>query len=563
LEKYIKCTVDDETMDIYKELVEELISKNAKTPKDALRIRQKLCRKLKPRVMPSFIQTLLRADREQAKKLSFLVTKPMRTASGVAPVAIMTKPAKCPHGKCTTCPGGVDSEFGTVPQSYTGMEPAARRAARNNYDPYLQVFNRLEQYTLLNQSSQKIELIIMGGTFPARTKRYQEGFVAHSLKSMNDFSKFYDSEGFNTDKFRKHFLLPADVNDDKRFAKVQENSLKLKGEAELSKEQKRNEKARNRCVAMCIETRPDYCGEKEINEMLNLGVTRVELGVQSINDKSLKKINRQHSVMDSAIATQMLKDSFLKVGYHIMPGLPEADDDVEMFKELFSNPDFKPDALKIYPCMVIKGTKLYDDYDKGKFKPISTDEAAKVISEGKRYIPEYCRVMRVQRDIPTNVTTAGVDITNLRQKIDAQCRCIRCREPRNEKIELSKIKFKTQKYEASGGEEVFISAEYKDYLVGFCRLRKPCKPFIKEITPDSAGIRELHVYSQALALGGKSKKSMQHRGIGKALMKLAEGIAAKELKAKKILVISGIGAREYYKTLGYKRDGPYMSKNLL
>ncbi len=276
-------------MDIYKELITELIKKRAKTPKEALKIRQALCRKYKPKIMPSFIQTLLRADKEQLNKLSFLVTKPMRTASGVAPVAIMTKPAKCPHGKCTICPGGPKSSFGTVPQSYTGEEPAARRAARNNYDPYLQVFNRLEQYTLLNQSAQKIELIIMGGTFPARPKKYQEGFVSYSLKALNDFGRFYDN-GLNINKFRKHFLLPADINDDERFAKVQKNSLKLKGKADLGKEQKRNETATNRCIAMCVETRPDYCGEKDIDEMLKLGVTRVELGVQSVSEKVLETI---------------------------------------------------------------------------------------------------------------------------------------------------------------------------------------------------------------------------------------------------------------------------------
>ncbi len=550
-------------MDIYRELITELLKRNVKTTQEALKIRQELCRRYKPKIMPSLIQTLLRAQSKEVARLSFLKTKPMRTASGVAPVAIMTKPAKCPHGKCTICPGGVSSAFGTVPQSYTGEEPAARRAARNNYDPYLQVFNRLEQYALLNQTAQKIEMIVMGGTFPAMPKSYQEKFIAYSLKAMNDFSRFYKKGELDINKFRKHFLLPCEINDEKRFKQVQKNTLKLKGKAELKKEQTRNEKALHRCVAMCVETRPDYCGKKEIDEMLKLGVTRVELGVQSVYDKALDNINRKHTVKDSIDATQMLKDSFLKVGYHIQPGLPgvNAVEDVEMFRELFSDPNFKPDALKIYPCMVLRGTKLYDEYKQGKYKPLTTEEAAVIISAGKRFIPEYCRVMRVQRDIPTKVIEAGVSSTNLRQSIKAECRCIRCREPRGQKIDLSRLKVKTILYEASGGKEAFIAAEADDVLIGFCRLRKPYKPYRKEITAGSSGIRELHVYSQAIALGKKGD-SLQHRGIGKILMQTAEKIAAEKLKANKILVISGIGVKEYYKRLGYKKDGPYMSKTL-
>jgi len=382
---------------------------------------------------------------------------------------------------------------------------------------------------------------------------------------MNDFSKFYTKGTFDIDKFRKHFLLPCEVNDDARFKHVQRNTLKLKGKADLQREQARNEKAVHRCVAMCVETRPDYCGEKEIDQMLKLGVTRVELGVQSTYDKALKRINRDHTVEDSVKATQMLKDSFLKVGYHIMPGLPEVSprEDVNMFRELFSNPKFKPDALKIYPCMVIKGTKLYDEYKQGKYKPLTTEQAAAIISAGKKYIAEYCRVMRVQRDIPTKVIEAGVGSTNLRQGIKSTCRCIRCREPGTEKIDLSTVKIRAIPYEASGGQEIFIAAEdNKDHLIGFCRLRKPCNPYRKEITPNSVGIRELHVYSIATPLGELAEGSMQHKGIGKMLMQTAEKIAAEKLKADKILVISGIGVKEYYKRLGYKKDGFYMSKKL-
>ena len=255
-----------------------------------------------------------------------------------------------------------------------------------------------------------------------------------------------------------------------------------------------------------------------------------------------------------------------------MPGLPGSNyaDDVKMFKELFKNPDFRPDALKIYPCMVIKGTELYNLWKKGKFSPLQTKKAAMLIASIKRFVPKYVRIMRVQRDIPTNVTVAGVDRTNLRQYVEQilkekkqECNCIRCREPRNKEIDFKSIKILTQYYEASKGSEVFISAEdtTNNILLGFCRLRIPYKPFRKEITKDSAGIRELHVYGSAVPIGEKGS-SIQHRGLGKQLLKEAERIARDVFGKKKLLVISGIGAREYYKKLGYKKDGVYVSKRL-
>ncbi|MFH0752637.1 MAG: tRNA uridine(34) 5-carboxymethylaminomethyl modification radical SAM/GNAT enzyme Elp3 [archaeon] len=549
-------------MDIYEELVKELIRKKIKTPKEAMKIRQKLCRKYKPKVLPSFIQTLLRANKEELPKLSFLVTKPMRTASGVAPVAIMTTPAKCPHGKCTICPGGVKSSFGTVPQSYTGEEPAARRAARNNYDPYLQIFNRLEQYTLLNQSAQKIELIIMGGTFPARTKKYQEEFVAYSLKAMNDFGKFKD-----IDKFRKHFLLPADVNDQKRFEKVQKNTLKLKGKADLLKEQKRNETAMNRCVAMCVETRPDYGKLKHGNEMLHLGCTRVELGVQSVYDDVLKRINRGHTTQDTKESIRILKDLGFKVAGHYMPGLPGVSKqrDIEGMKLLFDDPDYRLDMLKIYPCMVTRGTQLYEGYKSKKFKPITVKDAVEIVVEFKKFVPAYCRIQRIQRDIPVQQISGGIKMTNLRQFIhdnyNPVCRCIRCREPRKKKISWKSVEFKNLVYEASKGKEFFISAEdvKNDIIIGFVRMRFPSQCLRSEITSSTALIRELHVYGPSVPLGGKG--DIQHRGIGKQLLHKAEKIA-KDNGKNKIVIISGIGVRSYYLNLGYKRDGPYMSKKI-
>lgn len=559
-------------------LINELISNNVKTPEEAIKLRSKLCREHHPSVMPSFIQILAYASNDEYKKLSFLQSKPSRTIAGVSPIAIMTKPKKCPHGKCIMCPGGVDSFFGDTPQSYTGKEPAARRAMRNNYDAYIQVFNRLEQYTLLNHPIDKSELIIMGGTFPAAEIEYQDGFIAYALKAMNDFSELFykkaNSGGlFDFLKFKEFFEFPGDKDDEERIKRVTSKIIALKEKADLEREKKRNETAKARCVTMCIETRPDYCKERHINQMLKLGCTRVELGVQSIYKDVLKRIERGHTVEDSIKATQLMKDSFLKVGYHIMPGLPLSDEkrDIAMFKELFSNPDYKPDTLKIYPCMVVKGTKLYDEWKKGGFKPITTEKAASIIAEGKRFIEPYCRVMRVQRDIPSKFIEAGVDITNLRQEVDKkltekeiECRCIRCNEPKAKEIDYSKAKLNRHDYDASEGKEIFLSYNVNKTLLGFCRLRIPYKPFRKEINERTAGIRELHVYAQSAEIGEKpSPKQAQHRGFGTRLMEEAEKIAKEEFDKNKMLVIAGIGAKEYFRQkLGYKDEGVYVGKVL-
>jgi len=552
-------------------LINELIQaiKQKKLSREQLsKLKNKLCQKYGIRQPPTDIEILLHAAPKDIKEMN-LVVKPMRTQSGVAVVAVMSYPFACKHGKCLYCPGGPSSFFGDVPQSYTGKEPATMRAIRNKYDAYLQVFNRLEQYIALGHMPDKVELIVMGGTFPSFDKKYREEFITYALKAMNDFSdEFFSNGELDFIKYKKFFEMPGDMKDDARVRKIQDRMTKLKGESTLDKEQKRNETSKIRCVAMCLETRPDYCFEKEINEMLKLGGTRVELGVQTVYEDVMRKIKRGHSVQDAVKATQLMKDSFLKVGYHMMPGLPGSNSkkDVEMFKELFNNPDYMPDALKIYPCMVIEGTELYDLWQAKKYKPLTTAVAAKIIAQVKKYIPEYCRVMRIQRDIPTTMISAGVDRTNLRQYVakllkekKISCKCIRCREPKGCEIDFSKVEIKRTDYSASNGQEVFLSAEVGDVLLGFCRLRIPYKPFRPEITPKSAGIRELHVYGTAVPVGEKGM-AVQHKGLGKRLMLEAERIAKQEFKCDKMLVISGIGVREYYKKLGYKQDGVYMSK---
>ena len=522
--------------------------------KDELsKLKTKLARKYKLSKIPSDAEVFLNTK-------SRIVTKPMRTLSGVAPVALMTAPFPCPHGKCLYCPGGLDSPFGSVPQSYTGKEPSTMRGARNLYDPYLIVFNRLEQFVAIGHVPEKVELIIQGGTFPAFPQDYQTGFIMYALKALNDFGeKFYG----HFDDFLSFFELPGVLGDAERTRHIHERELAMKGVSSLEAEQKRNETAKIRCVALCVETRPDWCFERHIDGMLRLGATRVEVGVQCLRDSVLDFVHRGHSVKDSVKATKLMRNSLLKVGYHMMPGLPSMSKemDIEDFRTLFSNSDFMPDAIKIYPTTVIKGTGLYDLWKSGKYTPLSAEDAADIVVEVKKFVPKWCRIMRIQRDIPGNVIEAGPSVSNLRQLIEhrVKCRCIRCREPRDKPVDWSAVKLLREDYDASGGKEVFLSFEdtKNDLLLGFCRLRIVPESHRSEIPMNSAGIRELHVYGQAVPLGEAG--DVQHKGLGKQLVAEAERIA-KEFGCKKMVVISGVGAKEYYFKLGYKPDGVYVSK---
>ncbi len=556
---------------LYEEIVKEILEKDLKTRSEIIKLRDRLSKKYKPKKLPSLIQILMNAPEDKIKILKpKLLTKPVRTISGVAPLAIMTKPISCPHGKCIYCPGGLNSSFGDVPQSYTGGEPATMRAIRNHYDPYLQIFNRLEQYVLLGHNFEKIELIIMGGTFPSFPKKYQEEFIKFSFKALNDFSKlFFNKKGeFDYIKFKKFYELPSENFENKeRTKRIQDKLLKLKKTCTLTKEQTINETAKVRCVALCIETKPDWGLLKHGNQMLRLGCTRVELGIQSVYEDVIKKVHRGHTIKDTKDSIRILKDLGFKVAGHYMPGLPLTNKkkDLEGMKQLFSDENFKPDMLKVYPTMVSPGTALYAEYKQGKFKPLNSKDAAELIAKFKKYVPRYCRIMRIQRDVPTQQWSAGVEMTNFRQhlfqKYKVTCNCIRCREPMGKEISWNDVKIKVQEYGASNGKEFFISAEdtKNDLLVGFARMRFPHKNLRKEITKNSALIRELHVYGTSTGI--KEKGQVQHKGWGKKLMQKAEEIA-KRHKKDKMIVISGIGVREYYYKLGYKKEGPYVTKKL-
>ncbi|MBW2998312.1 radical SAM protein, partial [Candidatus Woesearchaeota archaeon] len=300
-------------MSILKTLIEEIKKKEIKNQRDLNKLKLAYARKYKIN-FPTNIEILNQASKEDRVKLKkILMLKPIRTMSGVAPVAIMTKPHKCPHGSCLFCPGGPKSKFGNVPQSYTGTEPATRRAIRNGYDPYLQVMNRLEHYVLINQNPEKVELIIMGGNFLSLENKYIDEFVMYAFKAMNDFAKlFYKDQKLDIEKFQKFFEINTNRDDPKRMDRIHSRLLKYKKTSTLEKEKKKNVISMIKCIGQVIETRPDVCNKKEIDKMLELGCTKVEVGVQSVYDEALKKLGRQHTTKDGINATQRLKDAGFK-----------------------------------------------------------------------------------------------------------------------------------------------------------------------------------------------------------------------------------------------------------
>ncbi len=463
-------------------------------------------------------------------------TKPTRTMSGVTPLAVVIKPMPCPHGTCLYCP-----TLG-VPQSYTPLSPAIMRARELNYDPYKQVLARIRSFEAMGHPTEKIELIIMGGTFLAYPVEYQYEFVKKCFDAMNGIES-----------------------------------------KDLAEAKKINETAKHRCIGLCIETRPDWCKDEDIKRMLEFGATRCELGVQFPDDEIYKLNKRGHTVKDVVEATKRLKNAGFKVGYHLMPGLPGVtrEMDLKKFKEIFTSEDFKPDQIKLYPTQVMKGSELEQWYYEGKYKTYSDAELLEILMEMKMMVPKWTRIMRVMREIPpvyiANGTTK-IDMRNLLftelSKKGLSCKCIRCREvgfsimkgkmTKEELFSLSAsdLNLLVEEYRASEGTEFFLSYEHKDTLFGLCRLR------IMDGNKEFAFIRELHVYGPELKLNKitdststKKVTPVQHLGLGTKLMQRSEEIA-KEKGIRKLYVISGVGVREYYRKLGYELEGPYMVKKL-
>lgn len=537
----------------YRKIIDDILNGKISTRRDLEIAKRRVCRDFDlPKFMSNTEILEYADDSERETVAKILRKKPTRTISGIAIVAVMCHPHKCPHGRCFYCP-----ESDVAPPSYTGEEPAALRARMFEFHPYTQTYNRLKQLSTVGHPVDKVELIIMGGTFPSRESSYQEWFISQCLKAMNDFG------GWDEEKARVKAYPP--------------NNYVL-----LEDVQKANEIAKVRCVGMTFETRPDNCKQEDIDRMLKMGVTRVELGVQTIYDDIYEKMERGHTVQDVIYANKTLRDAGIKVAMHIMPGLLSTPKkDYEMFKEIFNNPNFKPDMLKIYPCLVTKGSKLYDLWKEGKYTPYNDQEAVDLIVKIKKILPKWVRTMRIQRDIPAKLIEAGVKKSNLGElvynRLDEEnvfCKCIRCREVGHKinkskeklklKFEIEDFKLFKEEYQACDGTEIFLSLEDEEekILAGFLRLRFPSKEaHRKEVTESTAIVRELHVYGNMLKIGSKGENVGQHTGFGENLLKEAEKIAIEKEKDK-ILIISGIGARNYYRKFGYEREGPYMAKKL-
>jgi|AntAceMinimDraft_18_1070375.scaffolds.fasta_scaffold03461_8 elongator complex protein 3 len=555
---------------INEDIIKEIIKKRVNTPDDLSSVKRKMAKRYvlpcssNIELLESYRKLVKNKKIKKSLKIEILLrVRPVRSLSGIVNVSVLTKPYPCP-GKCIYCP-----DIKGIPKSYLDKEPAVMRAILNNYHPSKQVSMRLRSLRKTGHPIDKVELRVIGGTWSFYQKRYQTWFIKECFRACNEFER-----------------------------KLKNNNQSLKHQ------QKINEKAISRIVGLSIETRPDFIDRKEIIRMRKMGITRVELGVQTIYNDILKMNKRGHDIEETKRATKLLKDAGFKICYQMMPNLFGSDlkKDEKMFKELFSNPDFQPDLLKIYPTAIIKGTLLYKYWKNGKYSPYSKKQLISLVKKIKKIIPYYVRIQRITRDIPSSKIVAGpAKISNLRQIIaqDMQkegwkCKCIRCREAgrnyskkeNNNKSFLKKeLKMFRQEYDASGGKEIFLSFEDKEreVLYSLLRLRIPSND--KNMIPslrNSALIREIHTYSQLVPIE-KNKSSLisaQHKGLGKRLIKEAEKIIKKEFsihsvksiegstkksqfnRVKKIAVISGVGVRKYYQKLGYSLQDTYMVKNI-
>ncbi|KAJ8410144.1 hypothetical protein AAFF_G00201250 [Aldrovandia affinis] len=471
-----------------------------------------------------------------------LKAKPIRTASGIAVVAVMCKPHRCPHisftgNICVYCPGGPDSDFEYSTQSYTGYEPTSMRAIRARYDPYLQTRHRVEQLKQLGHSVDKVEFIVMGGTFMALAEEYRDFFI----RNLHDALSGHTSNS---------------VAEAVRYS----------------------ERSNTKCVGITIETRPDYCLKRHLSDMLGYGCTRLEIGVQSVYEDVARDTNRGHTVRAVCESFQLAKDAGFKVVAHMMPDLPNVgmERDVEQFIEFFENPAFRPDGLKLYPTLVIRGTGLYELWKTGRYKSYSPSALVDLVARILALVPPWTRVYRVQRDIPMPLVSSGVEHGNLRELALARMKDMgtECRDVRTREVGIQEIHHKVRPYQvelvrrdyvANEGWETFLSYEdpEQDILIGLLRLRR-CSPqsFRPELKGGVSIVRELHVYGSVVPISGRDPSKFQHQGFGMMLMEEAERIAREEHGSGKLAVISGVGTRNYYRKIGYELEGPYMVKLL-
>lgn len=489
-----------------------------------------------------------------------LSVKPIRSLSGVAIVTLLTMPYPCP-GKCIYCPDEV-----RMPKSYIETEPAAARALRLHFDPYVQTAKRISMLEGNGHPADKIELIIKGGTWSSYPPAYQQWFMKECFRAMNDAATGNEIV-VNTDTSNPY----------NRFESTEKSTWDIQ---KLFYAQTTNETAQHRCIGLTIETRPDFISPQEIKRLRLLGVTRVELGVQTTDDKILETIKRGHTAATVVRAATLLKDAGFKVDFHLMPGLPGAtpESDLAAAHNVFYTSDFQPDTVKLYPTVVTPNTELEEWWKQGRYEPYDTQTLIPLLASIKAIVPPYVRLSRVIRDIPSGDISAGNKVTNLRETVlsymrehGMRCHCLRCREiGHNDTSEAmaqySDPVYKERSYSASGGTELFLSYESKDesILYAFLRLRLPSEHTdrIGHVLPElcnAALVRELHTYGQLVSIHKRDGEASQHKGLGRKLLERAECIAA-EKGWKKIAVISGIGVREYYRRSGYRLDGTYMVK---
>jgi elongator complex protein 3 len=506
-------------MDIKSEIIEKLIKDKARTRMDLERIKKEVAKKYKTSFPTnvSLLEVYHKKGKKDEKIVSLLKTRPVRSLSGVVNISVLTKPFPCP-GECIYCP-----QEENAPKSYLTNEPAVMRAVINNYDPLEQVKMRIASLEKTGHPTEKIELRIVGGTWSFYDEKYKEWFIKRCFDACNE-----------------------------------------KSSGSLKRAHEENELAKHRIVCLSIETRPDFITQKEIKKLRKYGVTMVELGVQSLFDDILEFTKRGHTTKETIIATKLLKDSGFKVCYQLMLNLPKSstEKDIETFRKTFADPDFRPDFLKIYPCLVLKNTLLYKLY-KEKKHHVFTDKDLKetIIEIKKNIIPYYVRIQRLFRDIPIQSISGGCKISNLREYIKEDerknnwiCKCIRCREIKENYNAKEEVFLFREDYDASEGKEIFLSFENKkrNKLYALLRLR---------ILENSAIIREIRTYGQQIKTSEKKSHSPQHRGLGKKLVKEAEKITKKEFKKNQLLVISGVGVRSYWKNLDYNLEKTYMVKD--
>ena len=485
---------------------------------------------------------------EDARLLERIRMKPMRTLSGVTTVTVLTKPYPCP-GKCIFCPTDV-----RMPKSYLPDEPGAMRAVEHKFDPYDQVRSRIAQLESLGHPTDKIELLILGGTWSSYRRDYQEWFIKRCFDAMNA-------------------LAPAPLPAGEGVLRTGEGETEKVESGVLEKDHSINEAASHRNVGLVIETRPDEITPDEIRWLRHLGVTKVQMGAQSLDDRILELNKRGHDVECTRKATALLRAAGFKIVLHWMPNLLGAtpESDREDFARLWA--DFCPDEIKIYPNQLLANAELYEYWQRGEFKPYETQELIDLIADIKPSIPRYCRVNRVIRDIPSTNVVEGNRRTSLRQDVHDEmkrrgtsCQCVRCREVKGKPVSPDVLKLDDIVYLAGVAEEHFISyVTPEDKLAGFIRLSMPGKDSPQTGISDLTGaalIREVHVYGQSLPVGAEKKGAAQHAGLGTRLLEEAERVAKKN-GFRRMAVIAAVGTRGYYLERGFERGELYLTKTLL